>query len=101
MSRDAVDALIDGRRVKLVVDLKPALTEQVLRDRIARELAEMQPTEFFSELLRKLLPAPLVLPLAAEIDIPSKQYVSKLTEAEITRLIRTLKGLTLPQKADR
>ena len=96
MSRDAVDALIDGRRVKLVVDLKPALTEQVLRDRIARELAEMQPTEFFSELLRKLLPAPLVLPLAAEIDIPSKQYVSKLTETEITRLIRTLKGLTLP-----
>ena len=31
MSRDAVDALIEGRRVKLVVDLKPALTEEVLR----------------------------------------------------------------------
>lgn len=33
MSRDAVDALIDQRRVKLVVDLKPALTEEVLRER--------------------------------------------------------------------
>ena len=65
MSRDAVDALIDQRRVKLVVDLKPALTEEVLRERIAREIADMEPTEFFTELLRKLVPKPLVLALAA------------------------------------
>lgn len=96
MSRDAVDALIDGRAVKLVLDLKPALTEEVLRERIARETAEMAPTEFFGELLRKLVPKPLVMPLAQELDIHSKNYVSKLTEAEITRLIRTLKGLTFP-----
>ena len=94
MSRDAVDALIEGRRVKIVVDLKPALTEEVLRDRIARELAAMEPTEFFGELLRKLVPRPMVLPLAQELDIHSKTYVSKLSEAEIVRLIRTLKGLT-------
>lgn len=96
MSRDAVDALIEGRRVKIVVDLKPALTEEVLRDRIARELAAMEPTEFFGELLRKLVPRPMVLPLAQELDIHSKTYVSKLSEAEIVRLIRTLKGLTFP-----
>ena len=35
MSRDAVDALIDDRKVKIVIDLKPALTEEILRDRIA------------------------------------------------------------------
>ncbi len=96
MSRDAVDALIDGRRVKLTLDLKPALTEEVLRDRIARELAELKPTEFFGELLRKLVPKPLVIPLAQEMDIHSKCYVSKLTEEQITRLVRTLKGLTFP-----
>lgn len=96
MSRDAVDALIDERHVKLVLDLKPALTEEVLRERIARETAEMAPTEFFGELLRKLVPKPLVMPLAQEVDIHSKSYISKLTEAEITRLIRTLKGLTFP-----
>ncbi len=96
VSRDAVDALIDGKKVKLVIDLKPALTEEILRDRIAREMAEMEPTEFFGELLRKLVPKPLVMPLAQELDIHSKNYISKLTEAEITRLIRTLKGLTFP-----
>lgn len=96
MSRDAVDALIDGRRVKLVLDLKPALTEEVLRDRIARERAELAPTEFFGELLRKLVPQPLVLPLCHEIDIHSKTYLSKITDEQVTRLIRTLKGLTFP-----
>lgn len=96
LSRDAVDALIDERKVKIVLDLKPALTEEILRDRIARETAEMEPTEFFGELLRKLVPKPLVMPLANELDIHSKSYVSKLTEEQIMRLIRTLKGLTFP-----
>ena len=36
------------------------------------------------------------MPLARELDIHSKQYISKLTEAEITRLIKTLKNLTFP-----
>ncbi|MDE6624403.1 MAG: NAD(P)/FAD-dependent oxidoreductase [Alistipes sp.] len=96
MSRDAVDALIDERRVKLVVDLKPALTEEILRDRIARERAEMETSEFFGELLRKLVPKQLVMPLAQELDIHSKTYVGKITEAEVERLIRTLKGWTFP-----
>lgn len=96
LSRDAVDALIDDRRVKLSLDLKPALTEEVLRERIAREIAELDPQEFFAELLRKLVPKPLVLVLAKELDINFKNYVSRLTEAEISRLITTLKGFTLP-----
>lgn len=96
LSRDAVDALIDDRRVKLSLDLKPALTEEVLRERIAREIAELDPQEFFAELLRKLVPKPLVLVLAKELDINFKNYVSRLTEAEISRLITILKGFTLP-----
>lgn len=96
LSRDAVDALIDEKRVKLVVDLKPGLTEEMLRDRIERELQEMQPDEFFSELLRKLVPKPLVLPVANELDIHSKNYVRKLTEAEKMRLVKLLKGFVFP-----
>ncbi len=96
MSRDAVDALIEERKVKIVLDLKPALTEEVLRERIARERAELAPQEFFSELLRKLVPRPMVLPLAQELDILSKTYIGKITEEQITRLIKTLKGWTFP-----
>lgn len=96
MSRNAVDALIDERNVKLVIDLKPGLTEEVLRDRIQREIAAMPPTEIFAELLRKLVPKPLVIPLADEVGVYTKCYVEKLTEEQIESLIKVLKGITFP-----
>ena len=96
MSRDAVDALIEERKVKIVLDLKPALTEEVLRERIARERAELDPKAFFSELLRKLVPRPMALPLAQELDILSKTYLIRITDEQIDRLIKTLKGWTFP-----
>jgi len=96
MSRDAVDALIDGRRVKIALDLKPALTADILQERIRREIAEMSEEEFFAELLRKLLPKPLVMPVCKELDIQSKTYVKKIGDREIGRLIALLKGFVLP-----
>ena len=96
MSRDAVDALLDERRVKIVLDLKPALTDDVLRERIAREVAESQPGEMFGDLLRRLVPKQLVVPLAHELDVHSKLYISKVTEAQFERLIKVLKGFVLP-----
>ena len=96
MSRDAVDALIDERKVKIVLDMKPALTEEMLTERIRREIADMQPDEFFAELLRRLVPKPMVIPLAHELDVHSKNYIRKVTDAEIARLVKVLKGMTFP-----
>ena len=96
LSRDAVDAIIEEKRVKIVLDMKPALTEEVLFERIKREIAEMQPDEFFSELLRKLVPKHFVIPIAHELDIHSKNYIRKVTDTEIHRLIKVLKGMVFP-----
>ena len=96
VSRDAVDALIDEKRVKLVIDMKPALTDEILEERIRREIEEMQPDEFFSELLRKLVPKHLVMPIAHEMDVHSKNYIRKITDAEINRLVKILKGFVFP-----
>lgn len=96
MSRDAVDAIIDEKSVKIIVDLKPALDEESLIQRIDREIAEMQPSEFFAELLRKLVPKQLVVPLAKEVDFHSKTYVGKLTDTEKRRLVKILKGMVFP-----
>ena len=96
VSRDAVDALIEDKRVKLVIDMKPALTEEMLFDRIKREIAEMQPEEFFSELLRKLVPKHFIIPIAHELDVHSKNYIRKVTDAEIMRLVKVLKGMVFP-----
>ena len=96
MSRDAVDALIDERKVKIVLDMRPALTEEMLTERIRREIADMQPEEFFAELLRRLVPKQMVIPLAHELDVHSKNYIRKVTDAEIARLVKVLKGMTFP-----
>ena len=96
VSRDAVDALIEEKKVKLVIDMKPALTEKILFERIKREISEMQPDEFFSELLRKLVPKNFVIPIAHELDIHSKNYIRKVTDEEIYRLIKVLKGMVFP-----
>ena len=96
MSRDAVDALIDERRVKIVLDLKPALTPEILRERIHREIAGMPEEEFFAELMRKLVPKPMVMPLCRELDIQSKTYLKKIDDRLIDRLITVLKGFVLP-----
>ncbi|MEG2240697.1 MAG: aminoacetone oxidase family FAD-binding enzyme, partial [Alistipes sp.] len=95
-SRDAVDAIIDEKSVKIVLDLKSALPVEILQERIQREIAAMEPTDFFSDLLRKLVPKPLVIPMAEEIGINSKSYISKVTSVEIDKLIKALKEMIFP-----
>ncbi|MFR9661854.1 MAG: aminoacetone oxidase family FAD-binding enzyme, partial [Rikenellaceae bacterium] len=96
LSRNAVDAVIDGKSVKLILDLKPALTEEVLTERIAREMEQLNATDLFSDLLRKLVPKQLVIPLSEEIGVYSTAYISKITEENITKLISLLKCFELP-----
>ena len=80
LSRDAVDALTEEKSVKLELDLKPALDEEILRARIQREVAEMGPEEFFAELVRRLVPKPLVVPICKELDVHSRLYISKVSD---------------------
>ena len=96
LSRDAVDGLLDEKSVKIELDLKPAITEDVLRERIKREVAEMHPDEIFAELVRRLVPKPLVVPICKELDVHSRLYISKVTEKEFERLIKVLKGWSFP-----
>ncbi len=96
LSRDAVDALTDEKSVKLELDLKPALDEHILRARIAREVAEMGPEEFFAELVRRLVPKPLVVPICKELDVHSRLYISKVSDKEFERLIKVLKSWSFP-----
>ena len=96
LSRDAVDALLEEKSVKIELDLKPALTEDILRERIKREIAEMQPEDFFAELVRRLVPKPLVVPICKELDVHSRLYISKVSDKEFERLIKVLKGWSFP-----
>ena len=59
VSRKAVHALVAGSKVSVVIDLKPALQEQVLRDRIQREYRK---DVKLSRYLERLLPLQAVKP---------------------------------------
>lgn len=96
LSRDAVDALIEEHRVELWLDLKPALTPEVLAERIARERAELPREAMVRELVRKLVPRLLVEPVAAEAGLHPKMYLKKMGEEEQGRLIAVLKRFVLP-----
>lgn len=72
VSRKAVKALINGQKVTLVLDLKPALSEKALESRLSRELAAMGadarsigPVKMRA-LLRKLMPEKLIRPFVAD-----------------------------------
>ncbi len=96
VSRTAVDALIEERKVEIVIDLKSALTEEVLLARIEREIAELPEDGTFGELMRKLLPRPMVPPFADMLGIKLRTYVSRLTDEEETALVGLLKEWRLP-----
>ncbi len=98
LSRIAVDALIEGRSVELTIDMKPALTPEILRERIAREMAEMEsdPKATLADLIRKLSPKPLVISLSEEIGVYSSSYLSRLTEENIEKFIEVLKCWKFP-----
>ncbi|MBQ0025372.1 MAG: NAD(P)/FAD-dependent oxidoreductase [Bacteroidales bacterium] len=62
ISRRAVWALMNGQRVEVVLDLKPALSKEKLAARIARDVVQMKGRPKASSLLRGLMPEALIAP---------------------------------------
>ena len=96
MSRRAVDALIEGHKVELSLDLKPALDAETVRERIARERAALPAGGVVSDLLRKLMPREMMTPVARMIGTHPKRLLSSFTPAQEEELIRVLKDFRIP-----
>lgn len=91
VSRTAVDALIDGRRVELAVDLKPALSAEKLRNRIGREVEALGGDATVKVLLQKLLPAQLRAVIARAAGLSLLAPAGSLSAADCERLVCALK----------
>ena len=90
ISRQAVDALIEGKKVEAEIDLKPALSPQQLSARIDRETAAEENLTI-ERLARKLLPAKLVAPVIREAGLKPYDLAKEMTFDGRERLVRTLK----------
>ena len=87
VSRKAVKALINGQKVALTIDLKPALSLAQLSDRISRDVAALGASKDnlsqsqMKLLLRGLMPAALIAPfMAYNKDLNVDNLPAKLKE---------------------
>ena len=82
----------DTKEYRLVIDLKPALSEKQLDERILRDFAEFENREFQNSLGR-LLPAKLIPIIVERTGIEPSKRVNQITREERAVLVRTLKQL--------
>lgn len=79
---------------KAVIDLKPALSEEVLDKRILRDFDE-QLNKSFANALGGLVPSSLISVIADECGVSKEKKVHDITKEERKKLLYTLKNLTL------
>ncbi len=86
--------LMDAGRVKLSLDLKPALDEERLDARILRDFAENANRDFKNS-LSALLPSKLIMPMVKLSGIPGDAKINAVTAEQRRGLARLLKDLRL------
>ena len=85
---------IEDKKYSAVIDLKPALTKEMLDKRILRDFAE-ESNKDFANSLDKLLPQRLISVIVKTSQIDPKKKVNSITKEERERLINSLKALKL------
>lgn len=84
----------DFAELTITVDLKPALSEKQLDDRILRDFQKMK-NSYFKNSLSKLLPAKMI-PVIIELSkIPAEKQVNEITREERQNLVKLLKEFPL------
>ena len=89
-----------NRSIKLVIDFKPALSEQKLEARILRDFEELKNKQYKNS-LDKLLPQKLIPVIVRESKIEATKKVNEITKEERRNLVHLLKNFTLEIKTFR
>lgn len=93
-----IDELLDSDSIKLYIDLKPALDENVLDQRILRDFEEYK-NKNFKNSLDKLLPQKMIDTVIELSNINPDKKVNEITKEERQRLVKIIKGLEVTIKA--
>ncbi|MBR1802996.1 MAG: NAD(P)/FAD-dependent oxidoreductase [Clostridia bacterium] len=93
-----VDELLRDNKIQLIIDLKPALSEEKLDARILRDFAE-EKNKLFKNSLDKLLPKKMIDVIVALSRIEGNKMVNEVTKKEREALVFLLKHfeITLSQ----
>ena len=91
ISLAVVDALEHGP-VSVAIDLKPALSQKELQERLQRDFDNYGKRSYHN-ILKELLPQKLIQPFLEMTGIPAEKCGSEITAEERSRLLSLLKGL--------
>ncbi|MBQ3782811.1 MAG: NAD(P)/FAD-dependent oxidoreductase [Lachnospiraceae bacterium] len=87
-------SFVDREEIKAYIDLKPALSEEQLDDRILRDFSEMKNKQFKNG-LDKLLPKKMI-PVIVELSgINPEKPINSITKEERLGVVRLLKNMEL------
>lgn len=92
--------LFKNNKIKLIIDLKPALSEDELDLRILRDWNELKNKEFKNS-LDKLLPQKMIKTIIELTNISESKRVNEITKEERLNLVKIIKGLTINIKGFR
>ncbi|RCX19964.1 hypothetical protein DFR58_10233 [Anaerobacterium chartisolvens] len=84
----------DYRNIRMLIDMKPALTEEKLDDRVQRDF-EKNSRKQFKNSLGELLPQKIIPVFIKLSEISPYKYVNQITREERRRLVRLLKSIEL------
>ena len=92
-----IEKLLKERKIKLQIDLKPALSESQLDDRILRDFKEFKNKQF-KHSLDKLLPQKIIPVIIEKSGIDGEKRVNEITKEERKKLISVLKDFEITIK---
>ena len=95
-----IDKLLNENKIKLYIDLKPALSEEQLDLRIRRDFEEIKNKEFKNSLF-KLLPKKMINYIVEKSNINPDKKVNEVTKEERKNLVKLLKNLEFTIKNTR
>lgn len=86
--------LLKNQKIKLYIDLKPALSEEKLDERILRDFKDFKNKQFQNS-LEKLLPQKMINVVISLSKIDPYKRVNEITREERMRLCKILKNIEL------
>ena len=95
-----IDDLLKKQNIELIIDFKPALTEEKLDTRILRDFEELKNKQFKNS-LDKLLPQKLIPVIVENTGINPEKKVNGITKEERKKIIQELKEFKLHIKGFR
>lgn len=89
---------LDGKAIKLSIDLKPALSKSKLDNRLLKDF-EIYQNKQFKNGLNDLLPRKIIPIIIKESEIDEEKPIHQITKEEREKLVSTIKNLSLHLKS--